>query len=335
MRGTPTATSSGGTTLQVAGADTGTGAWFTAPNTAIGTNDVDNGTCETLSPIVDASDATNAEVSLAYFHGQRDAGDDSADGFSIEILNNGAVVSTPVSIGDLSNNAAWTNVTALVANPGEIRIRVRASDAPGAGDIVEAGIDQVRVCFTDAGPPPPPPPPPSCSVEEGFEAGAGGWSNSSASSCTTGDFVSATPSVQSNGNVTTQVGGANSGNNAYFTATNSSAGRDDVDGGNCIANSPTYSVSENSTLSVSYFHGQRDSGDDATDFFNLEMSLDGGNNFTSIASNGDSASNASWTDASAQVPAGSNVALRVQCSDGASAGDLVECGIDDISICPN
>ena len=34
-----------------------------------------------------------------------------------------------------------------------------------------------------------------------------------------------------------------------------------------------------------------------------------------------------------KIPAGSNVQLRVQCSDGAGPGDLIECGIDDVSIC--
>ena len=35
------------------------------------------------------------------------------------------------------------------------------------------------------------------------------------------------------------------------------------------------------------------------------------------------------------IPAGSNVEVRMQCSDGAGPGDLVECGIDDVSICDN
>jgi hypothetical protein len=173
-------------------------------------------------------------------------------------------------------------------------------------------------------------------VEEGFEGGAGGWSNSTASTCSTGSYVVGTPSLQTNGGVTTQVGGANSGSNAYFTAFNSSAGSNDVDGGNCIANSPTYVVSEASTLSVAYFHGQRDAGDDASgDFFRLQMSTDGGSSFSNLVSNGDATSNAAWSTTTAQVPAGASVVLRAQCSDGAGPGDLVECGVDDVSICPN
>ncbi len=93
-------------------------------------------------------------------------------------------------------------------------------------------------------------------------------------------------------------------------------------------------MSNASTLSVWYWHGQRDAGDDrrVTSFF-LEYSTNGGGSWNTLASNGDSTSNAAWTNATASIPAGSNVQLRVQCSDGAGPGDLVECAIDDVSIC--
>jgi len=63
------------------------------------------------------------------------------------------------------------------------------------------------------------------------------------------------------------------------------------------------------------------------------VSTDGGATFTPLASIGDTTSNASWATVAAAIPAGSEVVVRVQCSDGARAGDLVECGIDDFSIC--
>ena len=173
-----------------------------------------------------------------------------------------------------------------------------------------------------------------CTVDQDFEASATGWINSTASTCTTGDYVLGNPTEVVNGGVTTQVGGSSSGTNSLFTATNSSAGVDDVDGGNCILESPTYSVSDESTLSVKYFHGQRDAGDDSSgDFFFLEYSTNGGITFNTLASNGDSTSNAAWTISTAEIPASSTVQLRVQCSDGAGNGDLVECGIDDVAIC--
>ena len=333
VRGTPNQFTTGSVITQVEGAAEGAGAWFTAPNSALGTNDVDGGTCETLSPIVNANAESQVEVSLSYFHGQRDAGDDATDGFTVDVLNNGTVVSTLVDIADVTTSAVWTTASAVVSNPGNIQLRVRATDGAGPGDIVEAGIDSVEICRA-SGPPPPPPPPPTCVVEQGFENGAGGWSNSASSTCSTGTYIVGTPTQVSNSGVVTQVGGANSGANAFFTASNSSAGVNDVDGGTCIATSPAVDVTVDSTLTVAYFHGQRDTDDDANgDFFRLELSTDGGATYSTIASNGDQRSSASWQTATAAISAGSNVVLRIQCADGSGPGDLVECGLDDVAIC--
>ena len=175
-----------------------------------------------------------------------------------------------------------------------------------------------------------------CTVDDDFEAGAPDWFNDGASTCSTGAYVVGNPTQQTNSGVTTQVGGSNSGTSSIFTATNSTAGNADVDGGNCILGSPTWSVANASTLSVAHWHGQRDANDDPSgDFFRLEYSTNGGASWNTLASNGDSTSNASWSTSTAQIPAGSNVQLRVQCSDGAATGDLIECGIDDVSICDN
>jgi len=38
--------------------------------------------------------------------------------------------------------------------------------------------------------------------------------------------------------------------------------------------------------------------------------------------------------ATTSIPAGSNVKLRLQVSDGSGPGDLIEGGIDDLEICP-
>ena len=131
-----------------------------------------------------------------------------------------------------------------------------------------------------------------------------------------------------------QIVGSHSGTTSIFTATNTSAGVDDVDGGNCILGSPSWPVANASTLAVWYWHGQRDAGDDAAgDFFKLEYSVNDGATWIALASNGDSTSNPTWLNATAAIPAGSDVQLRVQCSDGSAAGDIIECGIDDFSIC--
>ncbi|MEM7356071.1 MAG: hypothetical protein AAF657_34970, partial [Acidobacteriota bacterium] len=304
-------------------------AFFTANNpNGIGGDDVDGGTCIALSPSVNANGEAAVSVSLDYYHGQRDAGDDAADGFTVEVLNNGSVVGTLVSIGDVTNNPAWATASTTVVNPGNIQVRVSASDAAGAGDIVEAGIDNVQVCPTT--------PPPACTVEEDFSGGLAGWVNTAASTCSTGTFVSATPTQQTS-TVVTQVGGDHTSGtgNALFTATNTSAGNADVDGGVCIVESPVFSVADASDLSIWYFHGQRDAGDDAAgDFFQLELSTNGGATYSPLVSIGDVQNVASWTEATTTIPAGSDVRLRVQVSDGAGPGDIVEGGVDDLSICP-
>jgi hypothetical protein len=319
--GTPDAT-----TWQVGGGNPGQ-AFFTATNPGgLGTDDVDGGTCEALSPVVDCSGESSAQVSLDYFHGQRDAGGDPADGFTIEVLNDGVVVDTVVAIGDVTSNPAWTSVSTTVANPGDVRIRVRATDATASGDIVEAGIDNVVIAPGGA--------PPACTYEQGFEsAGLAGWSNSPASTCTTGAYVQGNPTNPGGG---FQIVGSHAGNGSLFTGVNTSAGADDVDGGNCVLASPALPSPSGSasTLSVWHWHGQRDNADDpAGDFFLLEYSLDGGSTWSTLAATGDTPSTAAWTNATASIPAGSDVRVRVQCSDGAGPGDLIECGIDDVSIC--
>lgn len=179
--------------------------------------------------------------------------------------------------------------------------------------------------------------PAGCAALENFEAGAAGWTNSPASTCSTGTFVVATPSQQVGGGVTTQVGGDHTSGigNAFFSATNVGAGTDDVDGGTCIVESPVYSVTEASDVALWYFHGQRDAGDDAGDFFDLEISTDAGASYSSLAAFGDVTVNAAWTEATTTVAAGAQVKFRLSVADGPAGGDLVEAGVDDLQICAN
>ena len=149
IRGTPDLVVDGGITTQPAGAAGGTFAWFTANNPGgVGVDDVDGGTCETLSPIVNVGAGSLVTVFVDYFHGQRDEGDDPADGFSIELIDiTNNVLATVVSIGDVAHNAVWTTAWAQHAGaPADVRLRVRATDGPAAGDLVEAGIDNVLIC---------------------------------------------------------------------------------------------------------------------------------------------------------------------------------------------
>jgi len=184
--------------------------------------------------------------------------------------------------------------------------------------------------------------PGTCSVldfESANTGGTDGWTTGG--SCTTGTFVIGTPNEITNSGVTTQVGGdhttpGGTTGKALYTQPNSSAGVQDVDGGECFAISPSWSVPVDSELSAWYFFGQRDEGDDPDgDYFKLEISLDGGSSWAEMVSIGDVTIDAVWTEATEPlIPAGSSVQLRIKASDGSGPGDLVEAGIDDVVICP-
>jgi len=176
----------------------------------------------------------------------------------------------------------------------------------------------------------------ACDKVDFDDGSAAGWTNSPASTCTTGSFVVATPTEVVDGGVTTQVGGDHTSGtgNAFFSAVNTAAGTNDVDGGACIVESPIYPVAAPSSVSIWYFHGQRDAGGDPGDHFLLELSTNGGSSWTPLAAYGDETVNAAWTEATASVPAGANVKLRVDVADGTGGGDLIEAGVDDLWICP-
>ena len=336
--GTPTQITNSGVVTQVGGTPDGTTAAFTAVNSSAGVNDVDRGECVLTSPVVSVAQAST--LSALYFHGQRDTGDDAnGDYFEFEMSTDGGTTFTSiVSIGDVRTQAAWANVMSAVPAGASVQLRLRVSDGPGAGDLIEAGLDAVSICPSTPPPPPPPPPPPgSCALQETFENGSPGWTTGG--NCATGTFVVGTPTQVVNSGVVTQAEGdvTPNGTNAAFTAVNfGGAGRDDVDRGECIFTSPLVSVGAASTLSAWYFHGQRDTGDDATgDYFELEVSTDGGASYASVVSIGDVQNEATWTNATSQIAAGSSVLLRIRVSDGPNAGDLVEAGLDDVTICPN
>lgn len=151
VRGTPDEVQDGGVTTQPAGASAGSFAWFTANNGGgVGTDDVDGGTCETLSPVVNVGVGGFVTAFVDYFHGQRDEGDDAEDGFSIELIDadTAAVLETLVEIGDVTSQAQWASVWLQHADaPENVRLRVRATDGLADGDLIEAGVDEVRVCI--------------------------------------------------------------------------------------------------------------------------------------------------------------------------------------------
>jgi len=131
----------------------GVNAWITAQNAGgDGTDDVDGGIAATRSPILDLSDLEDVKLSMRWFHGQRDAGDDPAgDFFRISLSNDGGATYPVnlVSLGDVTNSAVWqtlsVDLASVITITNQMRIRVQASDGNPEGDLVEAGIDDVVI----------------------------------------------------------------------------------------------------------------------------------------------------------------------------------------------
>lgn len=130
--------------------------WITAQNpSSAGVDDVDGGTASTLSPVVDLSGVGAAQLSFAYFHGQRDPGDDAGDFFRIDLSNDGGATfpANLVLEGDVTSSPLWTNYSVELGGvlplTSQMRLRVQAADGPATGDIVEGGIDDVLI--TEAG----------------------------------------------------------------------------------------------------------------------------------------------------------------------------------------
>ncbi len=203
------------------------------------------------------------------------------------------------------------------------------------GTIDQADVDAILDALSGASFPCP-----ACRVLENFENGDPGW-DGSGSTCTTGDFVVGPPNggngiLQPDGDHTTGSG------NAIFTDFNTSPGNRDVDGGVCVTQSPAYPVSSKSDVAACFFHGQRDTGDDPNgDFFRLEISTDGGTTWGPMfiepsvpAWLFDAASDPDWRIATASVSDAEDLMVRVQVSDAAGPGDIIEGGLDDLVICP-
>jgi hypothetical protein len=144
--------------------DLGVYAWITAQNVNTGIDDVDGGISATRSPAIDLSAFPGARLSMMYFHGQRDEGDDpDGDFFGIDLSNDGGDTYPVnlVSFGDVTTSAIWRSLEVdldqLIALTDQMVIRVQVSEGPPKGDIVEGGIDDVIITSGTGNTPPPPP----------------------------------------------------------------------------------------------------------------------------------------------------------------------------------
>lgn len=126
----------------------GTRCWVTGQGAVGGGNgaaDVDGGTTTLVSPPLDGSDLA-AELVYWRWYSNNQGSAPNEDSMPVEWSADGA---TWALLEDVSlNSGAWVEVrrplSSFLAAPGEFRVRFRARDL-GAGSVVEAGVDDVRI----------------------------------------------------------------------------------------------------------------------------------------------------------------------------------------------
>jgi len=130
-------------------ADAGTLCWVTgqgAVGGAVGAADVDGGTTTLVSPALDASDPSSV-ISYRRWYSNSTGSAPNADSMPVQVSGDGGT--TWVTLETVSENAgAWVErsfrVADFVAPSASLRLRFQARDL-GAGSVVEAGVDFVRI----------------------------------------------------------------------------------------------------------------------------------------------------------------------------------------------
>ncbi|MDM7916763.1 MAG: M14 family zinc carboxypeptidase [Candidatus Eisenbacteria bacterium] len=118
------------------------------PNGLESVQDVDVGIAAIRSPDFDLSGCPDVRLSMNYFHGQRDAGDDPGGGdfFRIDVSPNaGGTWVNLLHLGDVASAAIWQNLVVnlaqLIPITNQVRFRIQVSDRMTAVDTIEGGID--------------------------------------------------------------------------------------------------------------------------------------------------------------------------------------------------
>ncbi|MEY2714576.1 MAG: carboxypeptidase precursor [Planctomycetota bacterium] len=133
-------------------ADAGALCWITgqgAVGGAVGAADIDGGTTTLVSPLLDASDPDSI-ISYRRWYSNNAGSAPNADSMPVQISGDGGT--TWVALEDVTENAnAWVEKNFRVADfvppSATVRLRFQARDL-GAGSVVEAGVDFVRILTT-------------------------------------------------------------------------------------------------------------------------------------------------------------------------------------------
>lgn len=132
----------------------GTIAWVTGqgtPGGGLGDNDVDGGTTSLVSNQIDLSSTESATISYARWYSNNTGASPNADVFEVFVSDDDGqnyVLVETVGPAGAGTSGGWIetgfNVGDFVALTSTVRVKFVASDL-GAGSIVEAGIDDVRI----------------------------------------------------------------------------------------------------------------------------------------------------------------------------------------------
>ncbi len=166
--------------------------------------------------------------------------------------------------------------------------------------------------------------------------GVTGWQHVAAeSTATSGDWILGDPDgteFQPEDDVTPAPGVQ-----CLFTASNAGGlGTDDIDGGQVVARSGAYDLTGHpeARVRIHRWFANRDLGEDAGDFFRLEIRESAASPDVLLEEMGTNESAARWTAVSFRVAdhvvPGPGVELKVTAADGNATGNLVEAAIDEI-----
>ncbi len=148
--GIPTGTTIDGGEAQPGAAFGGNVCVFTAQNTSAGRDDVDGGISYLVSPVIDLSAATTAELRYVRWFFNGTLGDDIEDSFAVDVSDDDGATWVNLELLDGDQSAgAWTPQIFTLENhiglTGVVRVRFGAQDGGAGGDIIEGAIDNVRV----------------------------------------------------------------------------------------------------------------------------------------------------------------------------------------------
>ena len=113
---------------------------------ADGDNDVDDGSAQLISPLLDASGG-NAFITYFYWFSNDSGGNPYTDTFLVQVSSNGGANWTTVEVvgpNPPGVSGGWLprafRVSDFVIPTDQVRVRFTASDGAASGSVVEAGV---------------------------------------------------------------------------------------------------------------------------------------------------------------------------------------------------